>query len=148
MVNSSILHSSYTFFRAWSKPAKYHLNLRNQITIILQIFFREIFDEIPWQNDIFGYIPYSQEFGFMSFNLILTAFIGLGGLKTIPHCFKLIKQEKTKRKIFYILTLIQILLQIIYPFIRAWIVILSLDNVSSMIKEIFIYIKRGKLDNP
>ena len=61
----------------------------------------------------------------MYFNLIFTAFIGVGGLKTIPHCLKIIKQGKAKIKIFYILTVIQILLQISFSFIRAWIVFLS-----------------------
>ena len=63
--------------------------------------------------------------GFMSFNLIFTALIGLGGLTTIPYCFKMIKQETTKTKIFYILTFIQILLQTTFPLMRAGLVILS-----------------------
>ena len=62
-------------------------------------------------------------FGFMTFNLILTALVGLGGLTTIPYCFKMIKQGKPKTKAFYILTFIQILLQTIFPFMRAGIVI-------------------------
>ena len=66
-----------------------------------------------------------KNFGFMLFNLIFTALIGFGGLSTIPFCFKMIKQRKTKTKIFYILTIIQILLQIIFPFMRAVIVILK-----------------------
>ena len=65
-------------------------------------------------------------FRFMTFNLILTALVGLGGLTTIPYCFKMIKQGKTKTKAFYILTFIQILLQTIFPFMRAGIVIMNL----------------------
>jgi len=67
-----------------------------------------------------------KTFGFMSFNLIFTALIGLGGLTTIPYCFKMIKQETTKTKIFYILTFIQILLQTTFPLMRAGLVILSI----------------------
>ena len=62
--------------------------------------------------------------GFITFNLIFTALIGLGGLTTIPYCFKMIKQEKTK--IFFILTFIQILLQTTFPLMRAGLVILSM----------------------
>ena len=69
-------------------------------------------------------ITFMKYYGFMFFNLLFTALVGLGGLPTIPHCFKMIKKGKTKTKIFYIMTVIQILLQIFFPFIRAWIVIL------------------------
>lgn len=68
---------------------------------------------------------FMKMFGFMSFNLIFTALIGLGGLTAIPYCFKMIKQETTKTKIFYILTFIQILLQTAFPLMRAGLVILS-----------------------
>ena len=64
-----------------------------------------------------------ENFGFMCFNLIFTAFVGLGGLTTTRFCLKMIKQGKTKAKLFYILTFIQILLQTIFPFIRAYLVI-------------------------
>ena len=67
-----------------------------------------------------------KNFGFMTFNVIFTALVGLGGLTTIPYCFKMIKQGKTKTKAFYILTFIQILLQTIFPFMRAGIVIMDL----------------------
>ena len=78
-----------------------------------------------------------KNFGFMLFNLIFTALIGLGGLSTIPFCFKMIKQRKTKTKIFYILTIIQILLQIIFPFMRAVIVILKvLDEANPQYKRL------------
>ena len=76
-----------------------------------------------------GYIL--KTFSFITFNLIFTALIGLGGLVTIPFCFKMIKQRKTKTKIFYILTLIQILLQTIFPFMRAVIVILQVSDLAS-----------------
>ena len=66
-----------------------------------------------------------KSFGFMSFNLIFTAIISLGGLTTISFCLKMIKQGKTKEKIFYILSFIQILLQVLFPFIRAGLVILT-----------------------
>ena len=72
---------------------------------------------------------FMKTFGFMSFNLIFTALIGLGGLTTIPYCFKMIKQETTKTKIFYILTFIQILLQTTFPLMRAGLVILSMMHV-------------------
>ena len=72
-----------------------------------------------------------KNFGFMSFNLIFTALCGLGGLVTIPFCFKMIKQRKTKTKIFYILTIIQILLQTIFPFMRAVIVILQVSDLAN-----------------
>ena len=74
-----------------------------------------------------GYIL--KTFSFITFNLIFTALIGLGGLSTIPFCFKMIKQRKTKTKIFYILTLIQILLQIIFPFMRAILVMLQVSDI-------------------
>ena len=78
-----------------------------------------------------------KNFGFMLFNLIFTALIGFGGLSTIPFCFKMIKQRKTKTKIFYILTIIQILLQIIFPFMRAVIVILKvLDEAKPQYKRL------------
>ena len=66
-----------------------------------------------------------KSFGFMSFNLIFTAIISLGGLTTIPFCLKMIKQGKTKEKTFYILSFIQILLQTLFPFMRAGLVILN-----------------------
>ena len=66
-----------------------------------------------------------KNFGFMSFNLIFTAIISLGGLTTIPFCLKMIKQGKTKEKTFYILSFIQILLQTLFPFMRAGLVILN-----------------------
>ena len=72
-----------------------------------------------------------KNFGFMLFNLIFTALIGFGGLSTIPFCFKMIKQRKTKTKIFYILTLIQILLQTIFPFMRAVIVIVQVSYLAN-----------------
>ena len=68
---------------------------------------------------------FMKYFGFMSFNLVFTALVGLGGLPTMPHCFKMAKKGKTKTKIFYIMTFIQILLQITLPFMRAGIVILQ-----------------------
>ena len=70
-------------------------------------------------------IIFMKYFGFMTFNLVFTALVGLGGLPTIPHCFKMVKKGKTKTKIFYIMTFIQILLQITLPFMRAGIVILQ-----------------------
>ena len=72
-----------------------------------------------------------KNFGFMLFNLTFTALCGLGGLSTIPFCFKMIKQRKTKTKIFYILTIIQILLQTIFPFMRAVIVILQVSDLAN-----------------
>ena len=66
---------------------------------------------------------FMENYGFMFFNLIFTAFVGLGGLTTIPFCLRMVKQGKTKAKLFYILTFIQILLQTIFPFIRAYLVI-------------------------
>ena len=71
-------------------------------------------------------ISLMKEFGFMFFNLIFTAFIGLIGLlDSINFCFKMIKQGKTKTKIYFISTFIQILLQTTFPFIRAGIVIFA-----------------------
>ena len=70
-------------------------------------------------------IIFMKYFGFMTFNLVFTALVGLGGLPTIPHCLKMAKKGKTKTKIFYIMTFIQILLQITLPFMRAGIVILQ-----------------------
>ena len=69
--------------------------------------------------------------GFIIFNSIYTAIISLGGLATIPFCFKMIKQGKTKEKIFYILSFIQILLQVLFPFIRSGLIILNLTNVGN-----------------
>ena len=68
------------------------------------------------------FLSIMKMFGFMFFNLIFTALIGLGGLTTIPYCFKMIKQGQTKTKIYYILTFIQLLLQTSFPFMRAGIV--------------------------
>ena len=68
-----------------------------------------------------------KSFGFMSFNLIFTAIISLGGLTTIPFCLKMIKQGKTKEKIFYILSFLQILLQALFPLMRAGLVILNVS---------------------
>ena len=65
---------------------------------------------------------FMENYGFMFFNLIFTAFVGLSGLTTTRFCLKMIKQGKTKAKLFYILTFIQILLQTIFPFIRAYLV--------------------------
>ena len=77
-----------------------------------------------------------ENFGFMLFNLIFTALCGLGGLVTIPFCFKMIKQRKTKAKIFYTLTLIQTLLQTTFPFMRAVLVILQ---VSDVVNSVVVY---------
>ena len=77
-----------------------------------------------------------KNFGFMLFNLIFTALCGLGGLVTIPFCFKMIKQRKTKTKIFYTLTLIQTLLQTTFPFMRAVLVILQ---VSDVVNSVVVY---------
>ena len=95
----------------------------------------ELFDMLDGGGDLVpGYaelspreyvIIFMKYFGFMSFNLVFTALVGLGGLPTIPHCFKMVKKGKTKTKIFYIMTFIQILLQITLPFMRAGIVILQ-----------------------
>ena len=57
--------------------------------------------------------------GLLIINSLFTALVGLGGLTTIPYCFKMIKQGKTKTRIFYVLTLTQILLQATFPFMRA-----------------------------
>ena len=81
-----------------------------------------------------GYIL--KTFSFITFNLIFTALIGLGGLVTIPFCFKMIKQRKTKTKIFYTLTLIQTLLQTTFPFMRAVLVILQ---VSDVVNSVVVY---------
>ena len=77
------------------------------------------------------YEYFLKNFAFMLFNLTFTALIGLGGLSTIPFCFKMIKQRKTKTKIFYILTLIQMLLQTTFPFMRAAIVILQVSDLAN-----------------
>ena len=69
-----------------------------------------------------------KKFGFTCFNLVFTALIGLSGLTAIPYCFKMMKQEKTKTKIFYILTFIQILLQTTFPFMRAGLIIQQVDQ--------------------
>ena len=53
------------------------------------------------------------------FNMIFTAIVGLFGLTAqIPYCFKMIKEGRSKRKIFFILTFIQIFPQTILPFLR------------------------------
>ena len=100
--------------------------------------------ELTGDNGFFGeeYDPeyILKNFGFMSFNLTFTALIGLGGLVTIPFCFKMIKQRKAKTKIFYILTLIQILLQTIFPIMRAVIVILQVSDLASSQESGFFYI--------
>ena len=67
----------------------------------------------------------AESYMLMFYNSIFTALIGLGGLTTIPYCFKMIKQGKTKTRIFYVLTAIQILFQTIFPIMRAVLVILS-----------------------
>ena len=67
-----------------------------------------------------------KQFGFMFFNSIFTALIGLDGLTTIGYSFKMIKQGKTKTKVFYLLTFIQTLLQTTFPFMRV-LVILHID---------------------
>ena len=77
-----------------------------------------------------------KHFGFMIFNLIFTTLVGLSGLTTIPYCFKMIKQGKTKTKAFYILTFIQILLQTIFPFMRAGIVIMDMYTFSSKVPDV------------
>ena len=77
--------------------------------------------KVPFK--IVNFIKRFKHFNFMALNLIFTAFVGLGGLTMIPFCLKMIKQGKTKAKIFYILTFIQILLQTTFPFIRAYLVI-------------------------
>ena len=67
-------------------------------------------------------IVFMKMFGFMFFNLMFTALIGLGGLTTIPYCLRMIKRGQLKTKIYYILTFIQTLLQTTFPFLRAGIV--------------------------
>ena len=64
--------------------------------------------------------------GFMYFNMIFTAIVGLFGLTTIPHCFKMIKQEKTKTKILFMLTFIQILLQSFFPLMRVTVALFAM----------------------
>ena len=84
-------------------------------------------EKYDWIDRMFGswvaqFILIMKMFGFMFFNLIFTALIGLGGLTTIPYCFKMIKRGQTKTKIYYILTFIQIILQTTFPFLRVGIV--------------------------
>ena len=74
----------------------------------------------------------TKNFGFMLFNLAFTALTGLLGLMTIPHCFRMIKQEKPKTKILYILTFVQILLQTTVPFLRAGLVILQVNEYTQV----------------
>ena len=59
--------------------------------------------------------------GFIGFNMVFTAFIGLVGLTSIPYCYKMIKEGRSKRKIFFILTFIQIFAQTIFPILRIYV---------------------------
>ena len=76
-----------------------------------------------------NYEDLNKSYWLMSFNLIFTALIGLGGLTTIPFCFKKIKQGETKTRIFYSLTLIQIIMQTVFPCMRAVLVILQVFDI-------------------
>ena len=96
----------------WRNPSRYLLRNWNSRTMDYGLEFEDV-------------IYLMKNFGFMSFNLIFTAIISLGGLTTIPFCLKMIKQGKTKEKIFYILSFLQILLQTLFPFMRAGLVILN-----------------------
>ena len=86
----------------------------------------------------------TKNFGFMYFNLAFTALIGLTGLMTIPHCFRMIKQGNTRTKLLYILTFVQILLQTAVPFLRAGLVI---NQVGYKPKEVLIDSKIDPLQN-
>ena len=76
-----------------------------------------------------NYDELDESYWLMFFNLIFTALIGLGGLTTIPYCFKRIKQGQTKSRIYYILTFIQILLQSTFPFLRAALVLTEVTDI-------------------
>ena len=77
-----------------------------------------------------------KSYRLMFFNSIFTALTGLGGLTTIPYCLKIIKQRNIKIRIFYILTFIQILLQTIFPFMRAVLLILQVNTGNIHISNI------------
>ena len=116
----------YLFFEKFVvNNALYLSNKAGEFGNILSIGATYEYSKMTYEYPGMTYEYFWKHFGFMSFNLIFTALCGLGGLSTIPFCFKMIKQRKTKTKIFYILTIIQILLQIIFPFMRAVIVILQ-----------------------
>ena len=55
---------------------------------------------------------------FVWFNMVFTAIVGTFGLTAIPYCFKMIKEGRSKRKIFFILTFIQIFAQTTLPILR------------------------------
>ena len=94
--------------------------------------YYQLLNYIPPETEKEFTISLMKEFGFMIFNLIFTAFIGLIGLlDSINFCFRMIKQGKTKTKIYFILTFIQILLQTTFPFIRAGIVIFACFSPNS-----------------
>ena len=71
----------------------------------------------------------------MIFNALFTALIGLLRLTTIPYCLKMIKQEKTKTSIFYLMTFIQIILQTLFPFMRAVLLILQVKTAARWYKN-------------
>ena len=127
----------YLFFEKFVvNNALYLSNKAGEFGNILSIGATYEYSKMTYEYPGMTYEYFWKHFGFMSFNLIFTALCGLGGLSTIPFCFKLIKQRKTKTKIFYTLTLIQTLLQTTFPFMRAVLVILQ---VSDVVNSVVVY---------
>ena len=85
------------------------------------------------------YEELDKSYGLMIFNVLFTALIGLLGLTTIPYCLKMIKQEKIKTSIFYIMTFIQIILQTTFPFMRAVMVIIQVTNTFYPFNDVMRY---------
>ena len=67
----------------------------------------------------------TQTRNLMIINSLFTAYIGCDGLTTITYCKKMIKKGKTKTRIYYVLTAIQILIQTIFPWVRVRLVFLN-----------------------
>ena len=82
--------------------------------------FDNLNDTAKTVEEKFGFIvALVYFFGLIFFNMIFTAITGLLGLTAIPYCFKMIKQDRTRTKIFFIFTIIQILLQATLPIMRV-----------------------------
>ena len=114
---------SFLFEDAWFVLLQY---MFFEKFIAINSNYYQLLNYIPPETEKEFTISLMKEFGFMIFNLIFTAFIGLIGLlDSINFCFRMIKQGKTKTKIYFISTFIQILLQTTFPFMRAGIVIFA-----------------------
>ena len=117
-----------TFMEIVSK--RYSFLFEDACFILLQYFYFEKFFIINGQlEDAYEHretveykfgniISWYYFFGFIWFNMVFTAIVGLFGLTAISYCFKMIKEGRSKRKIFFILTFIQIFAQTTLPILR------------------------------